>query len=100
MLSHIENQADYQEYKTRVEAFFKRERILYLSFNLDEQSYFSNVKCDCCARPLGGDRYDCQGYNPSNNEIQDDYSICFDCIYFAEYGTLDDMTMLDKQLTY
>ena len=104
MLKHIENQKDYIEYKERVEAFFKREGLSNLSTqytNEDEDvdSYFSHWDCNCCSRPLGGDRWDCNGYNPTTKQVQSDYSICMDCIYYVEYGQLDDMTMMDSNLT-
>lgn len=96
MLKHIENQKDYDEYKKRVEDFFTREGINSLSVSENFQNcepYFSWADCDCCNRPLGGNRYDCDGYNPTTREITT-YSVCMDCAYYAEYGQLDDMTML------
>ena len=100
MLKHIENQDDYIEYKGRVNKFFKREGINNLSQqDMESESYFSHNYCDCCSRHLGGDRIDCSGYNSTTKEVQSDYSICVDCYYYAEYGQLDDMTMLDYNLS-
>jgi len=104
MLKHIENQTDYIEYKERVEDFFKREGLNNLSMQYtneeeDIESYFSWQHCDCCSRPLGGDRWDCNGYNPTTKEVQSDYSVCVDCIYYNEYDRLDDMTMIDSNLS-
>lgn len=50
--------------------------------------------CECCGRPEGGNREHATGWNPTTEEIQE-YTACSDCIYYAEYGKLDDMTMLD-----
>jgi 8-oxo-dGTP pyrophosphatase MutT (NUDIX family) len=55
---------------------------------------FSSRRCDVCKRTLGGPRTEVNGYNPNTKQIQD-YIACDDCIYYAEYGSLDDMTMMD-----
>jgi hypothetical protein len=57
------------------------------------EPFFSWHRCDCCNRPEGGDREFATGYNPTTKEVQE-YSICTDCAYFAEYGRLDDTTMM------
>lgn len=95
---------EYAEYEQAVKDFFEREGINCLSqqpidpdaeeFEYNPDSYFSNSSCDCCGG-LPGDRRDCSGYNPTTKEVQSDYSICPDCEYYAEYGCLDDTTMLD-----
>ena len=91
---------EYENYTTRVELFFKNEGINNLSQITDDdgdcEPYFSSKNCDCCNRSLGGDRYDCNGYNPETKEVQE-YSVCIDCVYYAEYGQLDDMTMMDME---
>ena len=58
------------------------------------EPHFSWSSCDCCGTTLGGDREYASGYNPATKGIQE-YSICSDCVYYAEYGQLDDMTMMD-----
>lgn len=60
--------------------------------------FFSWSSCDCCHTPLGGDRVHATGYNPTTEEIME-FSVCIDCIYYSEYGCLDDMTMdsLDEE---
>lgn len=90
----------YREYERRVAEFFKDEGITNLSTIYDEETgemeekSFSWHECHCCWSPLGGDRYHVNGYNPGDKEIQD-YNVCVDCLYYAEYGQLDDMTMMD-----
>ena len=91
MLKDIKTKADYKEYQQRVEAFFEREGIANLTS--DGESYFSWHDCECCHRDLGGNRYDCTGYNFTDRNIYE-YSVCTDCLYYAEYGQLDDQTML------
>lgn len=110
---------EYAEYEAAVKDFFGREGIENLSSGHPwcpecktewgdseacpncgqsraccEESYFSWTPCDCCGRPLGGDRYHATGYHRPTNDVYE-YEICVDCVYYAEYGQLDDMTMLD-----
>ena len=89
---------EYKEYQDSVAEFFEREGIQNLSHIPDTDPYFSWSWCDCCSRPLGGDRYDCNGWNPKEREVQE-YSVCVDCVYYAEYSRLDDMTMLEVEKT-
>ena len=88
--------AEYKNYQANVARFFEREGLQNLSeIDSGKESYFSWSMCDCCGSPLGGDRYDCSGYNPTTKEVQEVYRVCVDCIYYNVYGQLDDMTMLD-----
>lgn len=90
------NKQEYNNFQKAVETFFNREGINNLSPIQDNngycEPYFSSIICDCCNRSLVGDRYDCNGYNPTTKAVQE-YIACTDCIYYAEYGCLDDMTM-------
>ena len=90
------NKSEYRQYEEMVGNFFELEGITNLSQIADIdgycEPYFSSVPCECCNSSLGGDRYDCNGYNPNTKEIQD-YTVCIDCVYYAEYGQLDDLTM-------
>jgi hypothetical protein len=86
-------QAEYKAYQEAVERFFEKEGINCLSATTGE-SEFSYSPCECCRRPLGGDRYAAKGYHAESNEVFE-YSVCTDCLYYAEYGQLDDMTMMD-----
>lgn len=85
---------DYEKYKKNVAAFFEREGINNLSIKENcEDSFFTWQHCECC-NGLPGSRYDSSGYNPTTKEVYD-YQVCPDCIYYAEYGQLDDSTMLE-----
>ena len=90
------NKNDYDDYKQAVDIFFKKEGINNLSQITDDdgycEPYFSSINCDCCNRSLAGDRYKCNSYNAEYKEIYE-YSVCTDCVYYAEYGYLDDVTM-------
>jgi hypothetical protein len=86
---------EYAAYEARVAKFFSH-GLRNLSVKADEndviESYFSWHSCECCGDTLGGNRYDCDGYNSVTKEIEE-YSVCEDCVYYAEYGRLDDTTM-------
>ena len=91
------NREEYKDYEDRVERFFKFEGINNLSsIDPGQDAYFSTRPCDCCQRHWHGDREDANGYNPTTKQVQE-YSVCIDCLYYAEYGQLDDMTMLDLE---
>ena len=116
---------EYKEYQKNVAEFFKKEGITDLfggisqcedcgfDFSQDglphgvkcgcgntkemlEEPSFSMQSCDCCGTHLGGDRYKATGYNPQLKEVFV-YEICGDCLYYSEYGQLDDMTMMDME---
>ena len=90
--------AEYAEYQQAVADFFDHEGIANLS-STSSESYFSWRPCRCCGTRLGGDREDANGFNPTTQEIQTYEFICTDCIYYAEYGQLDDRTMLEIENT-
>ena len=100
MLKHIETKEDYAEYEERIQFFLVHEGIDTHSQIYDEDGdsldpSFSCQPCECCNRPLGGDRYKIRAGSINGNMF--DYDICVDCLYYLEYGTLDDMTMLNLE---
>jgi len=108
------NKKEYSEYEESVKNFFEREGITNLSritpeedtengdysvcphcgAGIDYDDHFSWSPCECCGSTLGGNRVHCAGYHPENRQIVC-YDVCVDCEYYAEYGQLDDMTMLE-----
>jgi hypothetical protein len=113
----VMNKAEYAEYETAVANFFEREGIENLTsghitcpectVEFDDndkcpecgtsrecwnEPFFSWSPCDCCGSHLGGNREHATGYNRKAKEISK-YTICEDCVYYAEYGRLDDTTM-------
>jgi hypothetical protein len=86
------------EYQARVAEFFSH-GLNNLSAKSDEngtcEPFFSWRHCQCCGTHLAGDRYECDGYNGVTDEVEEYDCICGDCVYYAEYGQLDDMTMLE-----
>lgn len=91
------NKDEYAEYEEAVAAFFQREGIANLSSMYDHNTcyepYFSWQGCECCDRSEGSMVEDCNGYNETTKKVQGPYRICADCVYYAEYGQLDDTTM-------
>jgi len=97
---------EYRQYEARVKAFFETEGISNLTSSpptehcLCEESqdfsepYFSSQPCECCGTNLAGDREHATAYNPEHKTVLC-YEVCADCLYYAEYGHLDDITMMD-----
>ena len=83
--------ADYENYVSAVSAFMEREGLANLS-STDGETFISSRPCECCGDPLQGEREECNGYNPTAKQIQT-YTVCTDCVYFAEYGQLPDAIM-------
>lgn len=54
--------------------------------DLWNEPFFSKRSCECCGA-LAGNRYHATGYNRERNEIHE-YTVCQDCIFYAEYGWL------------
>lgn len=96
---HIVTKLDYDRYVGAVKRYFDETGLCNLSPIVDDDgnwadNYFSWKGCDVCGRTLGGDRYECNGWSSKHDEVIDEIGVCIDCIYFAEYGRLDDSTMM------
>ena len=102
----------YQDYQASVASFMDLEGLNNLTSETGPDSdhecpccgevvgcdpYFSWSSCECCGSHLGGNRYHATGYNPETKEVYC-YEICEDCMYYSEYGQLDDMTMMDMDI--
>jgi len=85
---------EYKEYQKQVEDFFEGECINNLSYDPDGGANFSTNTCECCGSQMAGDRYIAIAYSQMTQEVQE-YEVCADCLHYAEYGHLDDMTMMD-----
>ena len=97
MLKNIQTKSDYEEYTRRVDEFLTINKVRAGCFsraNEESEPHFSWTPCDCCQRKLGGNRetyaFVCEGFKP---DFQSD--ICSDCVYYLEYGELDDTTMME-----
>lgn len=58
------------------------------------EPYFSWHRCELCDSTLGGNRTDAHAiYDGAIVHLR----VCDDCVYYAEYGRLDDATMLEVE---
>ncbi len=56
---------------------------------------FSRSECEACGSTLGGARYAAHGRNEASEIIH--FDVCADCLYFLNYGQLDDTTMMEME---
>lgn len=56
---------------------------------------FSWRACEVCGSRLGGDRLPIHAVDENGDIVH--FDACMDCIYYLEYGQLDDMTMLELE---
>jgi hypothetical protein len=84
--------AEYVAYQNSFNEFMATNRLLNLSRIPDSDEFFSWKPCHCCKRPEGGSRVEANG-STTDRRIKD-FIICVDCEYYAEYGRLDDSTMM------
>jgi hypothetical protein len=89
---------EYEEFKKDFADFMEREGLDNLSLQSDcNEPYFSWRACVVCGA-IAGDRYDCNGYSTRDKEVKEYEGVCQDCVYFAEYGQLDDQTINEMDL--
>lgn len=59
------------------------------------EGHFYAWGCDCCGSWQGGTLlFHANGWSEKHKEAMC-FRACADCLYYAEYGRLDDQTMLD-----
>jgi len=88
------NKQEYREYEARFEEFMRLNKLNNLTrIDNKDEPYFSWSTCECCLTHLGGNRIMASGY--SRTGVVYKFEICTDCEYYAEYGQLDDMTMME-----
>ena len=83
--------SEYNDYAERVDNFIKDNKVKAITCS-DPETFFSSEDCECCHRPLGGDRYRMSALLEDDTVIL--FDVCPDCMYYNEYGTLDDLTMM------
>ncbi len=93
------NKQEYKLYEESIERFNKAEKLKMLSMKKDKngecEEGFSWYWCDMCSRNLGGNRTVHLGLTKNDDIIE--YELCDDCLYYNEYGQLNDMTMMDME---
>jgi hypothetical protein len=99
----ITTKADYQEYEESVARFIADEGIQHLSTGTADllagedldceqgEPWFSWRPCQCCKSHLGGSREYLYARDRNDELVQ--FTICEDCVYYVNYGRLDDQTM-------
>ena len=60
------------------------------------EAFFSKQPCECCIRPLGGNRF--SYIFATNNGRIIEANICGDCEHYLAYGDLDDASMEEMKL--
>ncbi len=60
-----------------------------------DEGGFSKHPCEVCGSPLGGNRSAIHAVNAEGGIIH--YNACDDCMYYVEYGRLDDTTMQEVE---
>lgn len=92
----------YREFQEKFAEFMRVNHFDSLHFT-DEEGFFSHMPCDCCNRKKSaGTRYTVTGLTETNHGVGimsvETFDICQDCVYFAEYGKLDDATMQEIEM--
>lgn len=88
--------AEYDDYRERVGEWFDRHHLAHVTPISDGEGniepYFSWRRCIVCGA-IAGDRYNIAGVDMSTGDVREFSCVCTDCVYFAEYGRLDDRQM-------
>jgi hypothetical protein len=104
--------AEYERYEKHIADFIAAEGLSFLSTGTEDRldpaihsedyqgrescdPWFSWHPCECCGSPLGGSREYLYARNEANEIVQ--FEICVDCVYYVNYGRLDDMTMMEVE---
>ncbi len=61
-------------------------------FQVEPENWFSKSSCEICSCSLAGDRYPVHAIDKDGNIVHLD--ACPDCVYYNEYGQLDNTTMI------
>ncbi|MCI0659993.1 MAG: hypothetical protein L0220_02860 [Acidobacteria bacterium] len=84
--------AEYTAFEERFAGFMWSEKLASLhSTGIGEE--FSSRPCECCGSHLAGSRERMVGLNSGGDRVGH-YWVCCDCMTYAEFGQLDDLTML------
>lgn len=86
--------AEYDDYTARIAQFYERENIQSLHAG-EIVNDFTARRCEVCGGHPAGARYAITGLHKPNGGTFSEYEGCTDCLYYAEYGQLDDMTMIE-----
>ena len=97
--------AKYDAYVLSVDAFMALNEIEHSGPEFSEEDegenagrwepFFSWSACGCCGSQLGGNREHYVFVCKDGARFTED--ICTDCVYYLEYGKLDDQTMMEVE---
>jgi hypothetical protein len=85
---------EYKKYQEKFNSFLLKNNIYSFSPVQNSEPYFSKSPCNCCGTSLYGNREKVSAFQEKTKEILF-FECCQDCIYYAAYGQLDDMTMIE-----
>lgn len=85
--------AEYDDFVARFRNFLASNNYDGFACTNYENEFFTSTPCECCRRSFGGNRHQVRAYRIGKPRIRTLYSVCDDCVYFNEYGKLDDETM-------
>lgn len=95
MSRNILTLADYREFQFAFARFFVSNGIELFTTKDNSEPFFSWSRCDCCDGSLGGNREEIVAVTLAGN--LGEFTVCEDCVYYNEYGRLDDSTMLKME---
>lgn len=98
----ITNRKQYEQYQADVAKFIANKGLSFLSTGCSDslesdeyehecEPWFSWSPCECCGCGLGGNREYLFARNEQDEIVK--FTICEDCVYYVNYGRLDDTTM-------
>ena len=61
--------------------------------DIASEPHFSWSHCESCGSTLGGNRYAAHGIEKDGS--LNHFEVCEDCLYFLNYGQLDDQSMIE-----
>src|SRR5690349_3384364 len=91
------NATEYAKYERAVQTWLNANEVrpaCYGPVDPEASPFYSAQPCECCQRPLAGDR---ERYTFTGGAYAFEADICTDCVYWLAYGRLDDATMLEVE---
>ena len=64
---------------------------------LFSEPFVSSAECECCGDPCQGNRGHVTAFRVADREVLG-FNVCEDCVYYVEYGRLDDRRMREMSL--
>ena len=87
------NNKQYLEFQKAIAFFQMKNNVRPGCHSPNGEESFSWLKCDCCGSKLACTRENLTFITNDGGEFGAE--ICSDCVYFLEYGCLDDRQMME-----